>query len=323
MQPDVPNLRPSLLLTELTDEIDNIVGFSDAPDPIVVRAALARFLGLPVIQRSAVILKDVLGHSLGETAETMSTTVMAVKAALVRGRAALREQQEEDTVKATSHAEVNRYASLFNARDWDGVRSLLGESCKLGLVSKSQRQGKAVGMYFGNYAKLDVTLRVAQLEGRWALRFSPRCREPWIFHPARVPTRKSREHSRLQIRPLHRPRSKLHTRSRGVDTAQERPLALPATRATHSGGALGHHGFLPPWRRFRASSGAYDRHVDGGDAIGQSEPTRRCIERWRCRHCTLGGAACEKITQAYDDVAVGPDLRAPRRSGHGWSRHPC
>jgi hypothetical protein len=31
-------------------------------------------------------LKDVLGHSLEETALTMGTTVMAVKAALVRGR---------------------------------------------------------------------------------------------------------------------------------------------------------------------------------------------------------------------------------------------
>ena len=52
-----------------------------------MRAALARFLTLPVAQRSAVILKDVLGHSLDEAAETMGTTVMAVKAALVRGRA--------------------------------------------------------------------------------------------------------------------------------------------------------------------------------------------------------------------------------------------
>lgn len=43
-----------------------------------MRAALARFLSLPVTQRSAVILKNVLGHSLEETASTPATkTVFA------------------------------------------------------------------------------------------------------------------------------------------------------------------------------------------------------------------------------------------------------
>src|SRR5436190_23902608 len=59
-------------------ELDDVASFEDKPDLAVVRAALARFLALPVTQRSAVILKDVLGHSLEETAETMGTTVMAV-----------------------------------------------------------------------------------------------------------------------------------------------------------------------------------------------------------------------------------------------------
>jgi len=40
--------------------------FDETPDPFVIRAALTRFIGLPVSQRSAVILKDVLGHSLEE-----------------------------------------------------------------------------------------------------------------------------------------------------------------------------------------------------------------------------------------------------------------
>src|SRR6476661_2985854 len=71
-------------LTEPRADLEDVAGFDDAPDPAVVRAALGRFLSLPVSQRSAVILKDVLGHSLEEAAETMGTTVMAVKAALVR-----------------------------------------------------------------------------------------------------------------------------------------------------------------------------------------------------------------------------------------------
>src|SRR5262245_31759709 len=54
--------------TDATAEIEELAGFDDRPDPAVVRAALACFLSLPVAQRSAVILKDVLGHSLDETA---------------------------------------------------------------------------------------------------------------------------------------------------------------------------------------------------------------------------------------------------------------
>src|SRR5690242_21867774 len=72
--------------TDVTDELDTLSAYDDAPEPAAVRAALARFLALPVTQRSAVILKDVLGHTLEETAETMGTTIMAVKALLVRGR---------------------------------------------------------------------------------------------------------------------------------------------------------------------------------------------------------------------------------------------
>lgn len=185
--PEVPPLRPWLFriahnqavdflkshgrkLTELRDDLDDVAGFDDKPDPAVVRAALARFLALPLTQRSAVILKDVLGHSLEETAETMGTTVMAVKAALVRARAKLLEaEQERIESTAALRAELDRYAALFNARDWDGVRALVGDDCRLDLVSKSQRRGKAVGMYFGRYEKEDVALRVLRLEGRLAL----------------------------------------------------------------------------------------------------------------------------------------------------------
>jgi RNA polymerase sigma-70 factor (ECF subfamily) len=156
--------------TEPSDEIDEIAAYDDAPDLLVVRAALARFLALPLTQRSAVILKDVLGHSLEETAETMGTTVMAVKAALVRGRKSLLDEaRAEPTPTPDARRDLERYAALFNARDWDGVRALVSDDCRLDLVAKSQRRGKEVGMYFGNYAKEDVRLRVVRLEGRLAL----------------------------------------------------------------------------------------------------------------------------------------------------------
>jgi RNA polymerase sigma factor (sigma-70 family) len=156
--------------TDLHAEMADLAGFEERADPAVVRAALARFLSLPVTQRSAVILKDVLGHSLEETAETMGTTVMAVKAALVRGRAKLLESEpERASLEATARAELDRYASLFNARDWDAVRALVADDCRLDLVSKSKRRGKQVGMYFDRYEKAGVALRIVRLEGQLAL----------------------------------------------------------------------------------------------------------------------------------------------------------
>jgi RNA polymerase sigma-70 factor (ECF subfamily) len=188
LQPEVPALRPWLFriahnaaldflkshgrrLTDVRDDIDQVVEVDERPDPVVVRAALTSFVSLPVTQRSAVILKDVLGHSLEEAAETMETTVMAVKAALVRGRARLRAVGSGEAIEgdAKARALLERYATLFNARDWDGVRALVADDCRLDLVSKSQRRGKSVGMYFARYEKEDVALRPVRLDGRLAL----------------------------------------------------------------------------------------------------------------------------------------------------------
>lgn len=197
---EVPPLRPWLFriahnaaldflkshgrrFTDVHAELDEIAGFVDEPDPALVRAALASFLALPVTQRSAVILKDVLGHSLEETAEIMGTTVMAVKAALVRGRHKLGEQQEDHAVVAnTARAELNRYASLFNARDWEGVRALVGDDCRLDLVSRSQRRGKQVGFYFARYESTSLRLQLVRLEGQLALAaFAPEQPGPKYF----------------------------------------------------------------------------------------------------------------------------------------------
>lgn len=187
MMPEVPPLRPWLFriahnaaidflrrhghkYTEARDDLDDAIGFDDRPDPAVVRAALSRFLVLPVSQRSAVILKDVLGHSLDDAAAVMGATVAAVKSALVRGRGRLRDAEAEPAaLDAGRRAELDRYAALFNAGDWDGVRALIGEDCRLDLVAKSQRRGKAVGAYFANYEKLAVRLSVVELDGELAL----------------------------------------------------------------------------------------------------------------------------------------------------------
>lgn len=187
LTPEVPPLRPWLFriahnaavdflkshgrkYVDVSADIEEQAGYQDSADPAIVRAALARFLVLPVSQRSAVILKDVLGHSLEETAETMGATVMAVKAALVRGRKKLLETATPDaTARTPTRADLDRYASLFNARDWDALREMVSEDCRLDLVSRSQRQGKQVRAYFTRYQSDPPTMRVLELEGAPAI----------------------------------------------------------------------------------------------------------------------------------------------------------
>lgn len=151
------------------------------PDPAITRAALAAFLRLPVQQRSAVILKDVLGESLEDVAAQLETSVEAVKALLVRGRAKLLASASDEDVEAErarapappsaeTRALLARYVELFNARDWTAVQAMLVEECRLDLVAKSQRKGKAVGAYFGRYAaETGNTFRLGSVEGRPAI----------------------------------------------------------------------------------------------------------------------------------------------------------
>jgi RNA polymerase sigma-70 factor (ECF subfamily) len=139
-----------------------------------VHLALAAFQRLPVAQRSAVILKDVLGCTVDEIAESTGATVLAVKAALVRGRRTLREHADDPTpapaLDPAERARLHDYAARFNARDWDGLRALLTDESRLDLVAKAERRGKAVGEYFGRYAALPELRAVAgTLDGRPAI----------------------------------------------------------------------------------------------------------------------------------------------------------
>jgi len=141
-----------------------------------VRAALARFVLLAPAQRSAVILKDVLGHSLDEIAALLELSVPAVKAALHRGRTRLRELNRAADLAPRPPAPepspvVARYARLFNARDWDGIRALLADDVRLDVVSVSKRHGRRdVEVYFTNYAAFErCHLVPGSLDGREVL----------------------------------------------------------------------------------------------------------------------------------------------------------
>ncbi|KAA0699211.1 RNA polymerase sigma factor [Neorhizobium sp. P12A] len=149
-----------------------------SPDPVeilmrqeAVKTAVSRFTELPVLQRSVIVLKDVLDEPLAEIASLLDLTVDSVKAHLARGRARLREINEKASpfpeIKAPSAA-VERYVGLFNRGDWNGLRAMLADDVKLNQSTHPVRTGSAdVGMFFSIYAKIgEVWLQPAWLEGR-------------------------------------------------------------------------------------------------------------------------------------------------------------
>lgn len=171
-------LRSRAIRTAEPIEAAHNVADQATPDPAeilmrqeAVRTAVSRFAELSILQRSVVILKDVLDEPLADIAALLDLTVDAVKAHLARGRARLREinakvGQLPDT-KPTSAA-VARYVALFNQRDWDSLRALLADDVKLNQSTHPVRVGSAdVGMFFIIYAKTDgMWLVPAWLEGR-------------------------------------------------------------------------------------------------------------------------------------------------------------
>jgi RNA polymerase sigma-70 factor, ECF subfamily len=148
------------------------------PDPMevlmrqeAVETAVSRFSELPLLQRSVIILKDVLDESLKGIAELLDLTVDAVKAHLARGRARLRDiNAQAATLSAVTPASAAtaRYVALFNTKNWDGLRALLADDVKLHQSTYPVRVGSAdVGMFFTIYAKFEgVRLAPAWVEGR-------------------------------------------------------------------------------------------------------------------------------------------------------------
>jgi len=124
-----------------------------------VKTAVSRFTELPILQRSVVIMKDVLDEPLAEIGALLDLTVDAVKGHLARGRARLREINARDNRLPNARpasAAVARYVALFNQQDWAGLRALLADDVKLNQATHPLRIGRTdVGMFFSIYARMD------------------------------------------------------------------------------------------------------------------------------------------------------------------------
>jgi RNA polymerase sigma-70 factor (ECF subfamily) len=142
-------------------EHPDMIAADEPPEHAQETAAtsLRTFLRLPALQRSAVILKDVLGHSIEEVSSITGATPAAAKSALQRGRARLRqlagEPEDIDLPRLPDEvrARLAAYVNGFRTGDFDAVRRMLADDVKLDLIGKFSAQGKSkVGEYYGRYA---------------------------------------------------------------------------------------------------------------------------------------------------------------------------
>jgi RNA polymerase sigma-70 factor, ECF subfamily len=98
-------------------------------------AFIAALQHLPANQRAVLILREVLGFSAQETADTLDTSVASVNSALQRARATIEkrlpDQSQQETLKALGDEKlrglVENYADAWERNDVDAVVSMLAE----------------------------------------------------------------------------------------------------------------------------------------------------------------------------------------------------
>src|SRR5580704_9605839 len=157
----------------LTDDLEA----APLPEADVVAVSFQTFLRLPELQRCAVILKDVLGHSVEEIALIAACSLPAAKSALQRGRAALRRLAQAPAdprlplMSAAERRQLSAYVQLFRSGDFEAIRVQLAEDVRLELVNRLRLQGRdAVGPYFTRYAEVTKwRFGLGAVEGRPAM----------------------------------------------------------------------------------------------------------------------------------------------------------
>ena len=131
------------------------------PETDIVAVSVQTFMQLPELQRCAVILKDVLGHSVEEIASIAECTPAAAKSALQRGRVSLRQlARVPDDARLPLMSDVGRqkiatYVHLFQSGDFAAIRAMLADDVKLDLVNRLKLEGREqIGPYFTRYAEV-------------------------------------------------------------------------------------------------------------------------------------------------------------------------
>jgi RNA polymerase sigma-70 factor (TIGR02960 family) len=132
---EIPWLQP--YPDRLLDELQSV---EDEPDAVVVAketielAFLAVIQALPPLQRAVLILRDVLGWSARETAETLETSVAAANSALQRARATVREHPSRQPERPATDEERRLLEGFIDAHergDTEGAIALVREDIRV------------------------------------------------------------------------------------------------------------------------------------------------------------------------------------------------
>ncbi|MGH2951955.1 MAG: sigma-70 family RNA polymerase sigma factor, partial [Solirubrobacterales bacterium] len=132
-------------------------------------AFVAALQHLPANQRVALILREVLGFSAKETAESLDTTVAAVNSALQRARKTVEERLPEQSQQATLRSlgddgvreVVESYVDAWDRGDIDAVVGMLTEDATFAMPP--------LRSWYGGRDLPDF-LRVGPLSGEWRWR---------------------------------------------------------------------------------------------------------------------------------------------------------
>ena len=146
-------------------------------DADIVAVSFQTFLQLPELQRCAVILKDVLGHSIEEIAQIADCTPAAAKSALQRGRVALHQlaQLPADArlplMPDAARQKMAVFVDLFRTGDFDAIRATLAKDVRLELVNRLKWEGhEKITPYFTRYeAETKWRFAFGAVDGRPAM----------------------------------------------------------------------------------------------------------------------------------------------------------
>ena len=158
---------------------DEVLGVEDgyaAPEAsyeqreAVELAFIAALQFLPAQQRATLILREVLGFSAKEVAETLDTTVPAVNSALQRARKAVEERTPDQSQQATARAlgddgvreVVESYVDAWQRGDVDAVVAKLTEDVAFAMPP--------LASWFSGHEGLRIFLAGWPLSGNWRWR---------------------------------------------------------------------------------------------------------------------------------------------------------